>query len=188
MQTKNILVGMFDDDAVFLKAIKSLRSEGMVIDDAFMPFPVHGFEEALGMKDSKLHVGGFWAGFTGFVFFFFFILFTTNAVIPGFSWPNNWGGKPDFSLMAWVPILFEVTVLSAAVSMFFAFIIRNTLFPGKKPIVFDERLTDDHFAITFDTSKLDQEALAKAKELLQSTGAIEIKEAITEKNRLLNIR
>ncbi len=188
MQTKKILVGMFDDDAVFLKAIKSIRSEGLTIDDAFMPFPVHGFEEALGMKESKLHVGGFWVGLTGLTLFFLFIVFVTNPIRDGFSWPNNWGGKPNFSLMAWVPILFEVTVLSAAVSMFFAFIIRNTLFPGKKPIVFDERLTDDHFAITFNLEKLDDDSINKAKELLQSTGATEIKEAITEKNRLLNIR
>lgn len=188
MDTKNILVGLFDDDAVFLKAIKEIRSEGVRIDDAFMPFPVHGFEEALGMKETKLHVGGFWMGLTGLTLFTIFIFTTTNPQIPGFSWPNNWGGKPDLSILAWVPILFEVTVLSAAVSMFFAFIIRNTLYPGKKPIVFDERLTDHMFAITFDMSNMDESKMSEVKDMLKTHGSVEIKEAITEKNRLLNIR
>lgn len=188
METKNILVGMFDDDAVFLKAIKNIRSEGLRIDDAFMPFPVHGFEEALGMKESKLHIGGFWMGLCGCIFMIGFITFVSNYVIDGWSWPNNWGGKPNFSPLAWIPITFEFTVLSAAVSMFFAFVIRNTLFPGKIPIVFDERLTDHMFAITFDVSKLDDSELSQARELLTTHGAVEIKEAITEKNRLLNIR
>ncbi len=179
---------MYDDDAVFLKAIKNIRSEGVRIDDAFMPFPVHGFEEALGMKPSRLHVGGFWMGLFGLCFALGFITLISTQSIQGWSWPNNWGGKPDFSPLSWVPITFEVTVLFAAVSMFFAFIIRNTLFPGKKPIVFDNRLTDHMFAITFDMSKLNENELSAIKNLLTEFGAVEIKEAITEKNRLLDIR
>jgi len=188
MDTKNILVGMYDDDAVFLKAIKNIRSEGLRIDDVFMPFPVHGFEEALGMKGSKLHVGGFWIGLLGCLFAFGFITFVSNQAVYGWSWPNNWGGKPNFAPLPWIPITFEVTVLSAAVSMFFAFIIRNTMFPGKKPIVFDERLTDHMFAITFDVSKMTEDELTEARGLLTQHGAVELKEAITEKHRLLNIR
>lgn len=183
MDTKKVLVGMFDDDAVFLKAIKAIRSEGIRIDDAFMPFPVHGFEEALGMKESKLHVGGFWMGLFGCLFALSFIFYVTNI-----SWPINWGGKPSNSILAWIPITFEVTVLSAAVSMFFAFIIRNTLFPGKKPIVIDERLTDHMFAITFDMAKMDDSDVNEVKGLLEKNGAVELKEAETEASKLLALR
>lgn len=188
METKKVLVGLFDDDHEFLHAIKVLRSEGVRIDDAIMPFPVHGFEEALGMKESRLHVGGFWMGLLGCVFIVSFITLISVDIIPGFSWPNNWGGKPNFSLLSWIPITFEVTVLSASVSMFIAFVIRNTLFPGKKPIVIDERLTSHLFAITFDPARTGDASYDEVKELLTANGAIEIKEAVTEKSRLLNIR
>lgn len=188
METKKVVVGMFDDDAVFLKAIKNIRSEGVIIDDVIMPFPVHGFEEALGMKDSRLHVGGFWVGLSGCLFALSFIALSSMDLIPGWSWPNNWGGKPHDGLLAWVPITFEVTILSAAVSMFFAFIIRNTLFPGKKPIIIDERLSSHMFAILFDPKKLGDADLGEVKSMLTANGALEIREAETEKSRLLNIR
>lgn len=188
METKKVLVGLYNDDHDFLHAIKEIRSEGVRIDDAFMPFPVHGFEEALGMKESKLHVGGFWVGLAGLAFILGFMTLTSVGIIPGFSWPNNWGGKPFFSLPAWIPISFEVTVLSAAVSMFFAFIIRNTLFPGKQPLIIDERLTSHMFAITFDPNRLGDADFEEVKSLLTKTGAVEIKEAETEKSHLLNIR
>lgn len=188
METKKVLVGMFDDDYVFLKAIKNIRSEGVIIDDIIMPFPVHGFEEALGMKESKLHVGGFWVGLTGCLFALTFITLISVNIIPGWSWAGNWGGKPFFSVPSWIPITFEVTVLSAAVSMFFAFIIRNTLFPGKKPLVIDERLSCHMFAILFDPKHLGDASEEQVKNLLLAQGALEIKVAETEKSRLLNIR
>jgi len=183
MKTKNVLLAMFDDDHHFLHAIKALRSEGIRIDDAYMPFPVHGFEEALGMKESKLHVGGFWIGLCGCLFALGFIYYVTNI-----SWPTNWGGKPDFSILAWVPITFEVTVLSAAVSMFFAFIMRNAMYPGKKPVIMDERLTDDLFAITFDLAKLDGKDLEDIKQVLNNNHVVEIRESVTEDTELLALR
>lgn len=188
METKKVLVGLFDDDHTFLHAIKEIRSEGVRIDDVIMPFPVHGFEEALGMKESKLHVGGFWVGLAGCIFILSFIFTLTNPVAGNFSWPINWGGKPSFSILAWVPITFEVTVLSASIGMFLAFVIRNTLYPGKKPLIIDERLTSHMFAILFDPKKLDEANIDQVKDLLNANGAVEIREAETEKSRLLNIR
>lgn len=188
METKKVLVGLFDDDHEFLHAIKVLRSEGVRIDDTFMPFPVHGFEEALGMKESRLHIGGFWVGLFGCLFILSFITLLTNNILPGFSWPNNWGGKPDFSILAWIPITFEVTVLSSSIAMFLAFIIRNTMYPGKKPIVIDNRLTSHLFAITFDPDRLGDSNYEEVKNILKQNGVIEINEAVTEKSRLLNIR
>ena len=188
METKKVLVGLFDDDHDFLQAIKAIRSEGVVIDDAIMPFPVHGFEEALGMKESRLHIGGFWVGLCGCLFAVGFITLVSTGIIDGFSWPSNWGGKPHFSLLAWIPITFEVTVLSASIAMFLAFVIRNQMFPGKKPVVIDERLTSHMFAILFDPNKLGDASYDEVKELLTEHGAVEIKESVTEKSRLLNIR
>ncbi len=183
MDTKNILVGLFDDDHVFLDAIKAIRSEGVRIDDAFMPFPVHGFEEALGMKESKLHVGGFWVGLCGCLFALGFILWANTV-----SWPNNWGGKPTNGVLAFVPIIFEVTVLTSSIAMFLAFILRNKTWPGKKPAIVDERLTDHMFALTFDLDKLDGKDVTEIKSMLTANGAVEIKESESEKSRLLEIR
>lgn len=59
---KRYLLGLFDDDEVLLKAVDKIRAHDIKIHDVVTPFAVHGLDEKLGLRESKLHVGGFSSG------------------------------------------------------------------------------------------------------------------------------
>ena len=162
------IVGLFDDDEVLLKAMKEIRKAGVKIHDVLTPYPIHALDGALGLKDSRLHTVGFIAGAIGAISTLGFIIWTTAV-----SFPHNIGGKPYIALPAYVPITFEMTVLSASVTMVIAFFARCGFSLIKEPRIFDERTTDDKFAIIFSEGEVDVNAV---KGLLKQNGAIEINE------------
>ncbi|MCH8331369.1 MAG: DUF3341 domain-containing protein [Bacteroidetes bacterium] len=167
---KRYLLGIYDDDHTLLDAIKNIRGAGMNIHDVLTPFPVHGIEDALGFKKSRIPTAGFFLGACG-----------TATALGGMSWvftsdwPLNFGGKPFFSLPAFIPITFELTVLFAVIGMFMVFLISSNLAPGKfKPILY-ERATDDRFVVVFDMEETDKQ---KATDMLNQNGAIEVQEKL----------
>jgi len=162
------IVGLFDDDEVLLNAVKAIRKAGIKIQDVLTPFPVHGLDAALGLKDSRLHKVGFIAGACGCIFGLAFIIWTTTV-----DFPHNIGGKPYLALPAYIPITFEITVLSAAVAMVVAFFARCGFSLIKEPRIFDERTTDDKFAIIFSA---DGDEESKIRDLLKQNGAVEANE------------
>ena len=117
MAKKKFVVGCFDDEDLLFPAVKKVRTVGYKIHDIYTPFPVHGLDHAMGLRETSLHTAGFIYGITG----------TTTALsciswILTKDWPLNIGGKPHFALPAWIPITFELTVLFAAVGMVLTFI------------------------------------------------------------------
>ena len=64
----------------------------------------------MGLRDTSLHTAGFIYGITGTATAVGFITWALTV-----DWRLNFGGKPFFSLPAWIPITFELTVLFAAV-------------------------------------------------------------------------
>ena len=157
MAQKKFVVGCFDDEATLFPAVKQVRTAGYKIKDVYTPFPVHGLDHALGMRETSLHTAGFIYGITG----------TTTAIsaiswIFTKDWPLNIGGKPHFALPAWIPIIFELTVLFAAVGMVLTFCYLCQLAPGVKKHHFHKRATDDLQA------------------LLKSNGAVETETQIAE--------
>ena len=166
------IIGLYDDEEILLSAVKKVRANGLKIHDVRTPFAIHGLDAALGMKDSRLHTVGFLAGSCGLLFAFSFITWVTN-----FDYPTNFGGKPFFSLPAWIPICFEFTVLSAACTMTAAFFIRCGLSLIKTPRIYDERTTDDMFGMIFElTPTTSQDEIGKINSVLKETGVAEIKE------------
>jgi hypothetical protein len=89
------------------------------------------------------------------------------------DWPIVYGGKPYWSVPAFIPITFELTVLFAAIGMTVTFYIINGLYPGVVNPVLDNRITDDKFCIAFDSSHGDQD---KFKAFFARTGASEVNE------------
>jgi hypothetical protein len=65
MALKRYVVGCFDDEAVLFPAVKRVRNAGYKIQDVYTPFPVHGLDHALGMRETSLHTAGFIYGITG---------------------------------------------------------------------------------------------------------------------------
>ena len=87
------VVGLCDHEEVYLHAIEHIRAKGIEIYDSLTPFPVHGLEDALGYKESRLHTAGFFFGMTGTTLALVFMswVMTTN-------YPINVGGKPMWPL------------------------------------------------------------------------------------------
>src|SRR5437763_9543359 len=168
MAKKKFVVGCFDNEDVLFPAVKKVRTAGYKIHDVYTPFPVHGLDHAMGIRETSLHTAGFIYAITG----------TSTAL--GFiswifvkDWPLNIGGKPHFALPAWIPITFELTVLFSAVGMTLTFCYLNQIMPGVKKHVFHPRQSDDLFTMVIEMTgnTTDIEIL----DYLKSTGAIETK-------------
>ncbi len=171
MNVKKFVVGNFYEEAVLFPAVTKVRRAGYKIHDVYTPFPIHGLDKVMGLKDTDLHIAGFIYGITG----------TTTAIgfitwMLTYDWPINFGGKPYFSLPAWIPIMFELTVLFSAVGMVLTFCWLCQLAPFVKKDHFNLRSTDDTFTMAVEcTDKTnEQEAIA----FLQSVGAqsVEVQE------------
>jgi hypothetical protein len=90
------------------------------------------------------------------------------------SWPLNVGGRPLNSLPAYVPVAFEVMVLSAGLGVVLAFLLRCRLFPGKRPAP-PSGVTDDRFVLIVveDNAAFDPDA---ARRLFQVCRAVAVEE------------
>ena len=84
------LIGFFDDDEVLLKAISFVREKGLKIHEVYSPFPVHGIENALGYKRSRISIAAFCFGFLGTC-----LALTMMIGMMTIDWPMIIGGK-DF--------------------------------------------------------------------------------------------
>jgi len=157
------LLGLFDDEETLIDAVRAVKDKGLEIHDVLTPFPVHGLEKALEMKESRLHTAGFITGALGTMTALGCMTYITTL-----DWPVNVGGKPNFALLAFVPITFELTVLFSAVGMTVIYYLRNRLSIFKDDEVLDNRITDDRFVIAFDMGEYhgdveEEESEAKRK-------------------------
>ncbi|HMT52689.1 MAG TPA: DUF3341 domain-containing protein [Saprospiraceae bacterium] len=163
---REVIYGLYDDEEDLLRAVKLAKTDHLDIYDVFSPFPVHGLDPLLGLEESRLHQAGFIYGALGTMTAFLGMswIFTKD-------WPNIFGGKPYWSVPAFIPITFELTVLFAAIGMTVTFYVINGLGPGVVNKHLDDRITDDKFCIAFDKSSVSSE---KAQAFFKSTGASEV--------------
>jgi len=169
MNNRNYILVSFDDEVPLLEAIKKLRDNNEIINDVRSPFPVHGIDEALSIKRSRIPVVGFIFGALGAILAFGFQAWVFTS-----SYPLIIGGKPFFSVPTFVPITFEVTVLFAGLSMVAALLLRSGL---KPEITFDsveERITDDRFVIMVKAQD-DESTLNRIRLLLTGIQTVEIR-------------
>jgi ActD protein len=167
MAKKKFVVGCFDDEKVLFPAVKKVRLAGYKIHDVYTPFPVHGLDHALGLRETSLHTAGFIYGISG-----------TTIALGGMGWvftsdwPLNIGGKPHFPLPAFIPITFETTVLLSAVGMVLTFCYLCQMAPFVKKHHFHPRATDDLFVMVIEcTSKTNVDDL---QNFLTNSGAVEV--------------
>ncbi|HTR42323.1 MAG TPA: DUF3341 domain-containing protein [Pseudomonadales bacterium] len=123
-ETPNIygLLAEFASEEEILAAVKSAYSHGYRRMDAFAPFPVDGLAEALGRKKTAVPLIVFFAGLCGGIGGYF-LQWYAMAV----SYPLNIGGRPLNSWPAYVPITFELTILSAAFAAIISMLALNRL-------------------------------------------------------------
>src|SRR6185503_20871625 len=109
-------------------AIHELRKAGFKGLRAYMPYPEHHIEEALGYHESLVRVWTLVGGLTGAATGFAFTTWTSM------DWPLVTGGKPIVSIPAYVVIGFEMTVLFGAFATLIGVFVLSRL-PHVKPIV-----------------------------------------------------
>ena len=164
--TQNVLYGLYDDEQELIKAVKEARAADLDIMDVYTPFPVHGLDPILGLSESRLHQAGFVYGALGTLTAFGVMTWVFTR-----DWPIIFGGKPYFSAPSFIPITFELTVLSASIGMVVTFYVINGLGPGVTNKYIDPRVTDDKFCIAFDVSESSDDEQESLKSFFSNSGA-----------------
>lgn len=162
---KEFLVATFWDEHALREAVAQLRAHGFRIYDAYTPYPVHGLDDLMGVRRSRLPYVSFVAGAFGLVSALGFQFYA--AV---FDWPLNVGGKPANSTLAFIPITFELTVLCAGLATAAALLLRCGLLPGARPSLFAPGVTEDVFALVLRRRDATFDA-GEARRLMMESGA-----------------
>lgn len=142
------LLAEFSTPEELMHAAEKAYGAGFRQMDGYAPFPVEGLGEALGKKNRVpllVLIGGIAGGIGAY-----FMEWYANAI----SYPINIGGRPIHSWPAFIPIMFELTVLCAGLTAFFASFALNGLPRPHHPLFgiprFD-RASQDRFFLCIET-------------------------------------
>jgi hypothetical protein len=103
------ILAEFETPEEILAAARQVYRMGYTKTDALTPYPIHGLDEALGMKRSILGYIVFGMGAFG-VLAAILLQWYSNEI----AYPLVVGGKPFFAIQPFIPVTFEVMVLFAA--------------------------------------------------------------------------
>jgi hypothetical protein len=167
------LLAEFDSAETLVHAAEGVRDAGYTKWDVHTPFPVHGLDDAMGVRTTILPWLVVLAG-AGGAGGALLLQWWTNA----FDYPLVISGKPFFSLPANIPVTFELTILCAAVMAFVGMLALNRLPELYHPVFTNRRfrrVTTDRFFIVIEAAdpRFDE---ADAKGLLNSLGGSDIEE------------
>ena len=129
-------------------AVQQLRDKGYQVVDAMSPFPIHGMPGALGLKRSGLPPLVLAGGLVGLTLFASGMLYLNVSVYPLVT-----GGKPYGAVEPLVPILFEATVLFAALAAVVGLLALSGLPKLDHPLFAHSdfaRVTNDGFFVLID--------------------------------------
>ena len=167
-------LAQFENPAELYHACEHVRDAGYMKWDAHTPFPVHGLENAMGLKRSKVP----WVSLA------MALLCGTIPAFLGQAWVSSIGSqqvisaKPMIPWQAFIPVTFEVSVLMGAVGALLGMLMINGL-PRLHHSLFRsemfERVTDDKFFIAIETTDPKYDA-DEVRALLEKTGATNIQE------------
>jgi len=162
------MIAEFEGPQQLLHAAEQVRDNGFIRFDCHSPFPIHGMDEAMGEKRSPL---GWIVGIMGLLGGGGALLLQwwTSAV----DYPLVISGKPFFSLPAFIPVTFELTILLAAFGAVFGMFALNKMPQWFHPLFFSDRfakVTDDGFFVSIEAEdpQFDPE---KNRQFLESIGA-----------------
>lgn len=140
----------FDDVHALLHACETVRDAGYTHWDAHTPFPVHGLNDAMGLKPTRLPYFVFACGLFGLG-----LGIGLQWFMNAYDYPFLISGKPIWSVPANVPVMFELTVLFSAFGAFFGMWIFNRLPRYHHKVFYSSRIsraTDDRFFISLEAS------------------------------------
>ncbi len=167
------LLAEFPDPGALYHAAHDVREEGYRKYDTFSPFLIHGMDKVMGMGNSKVGYLTLVGGIFGFALAWWLQWWTGEV-----DYPINISGKPFFAIEPSVPILFELTVLFAAIATVVGMFAMNGLPRPYNPLFYSEafrRVTDDAFflLIAANDSKYDPDETAA---FLKKLGALAVEE------------
>ncbi|MDB5307768.1 MAG: hypothetical protein JWO38_1970 [Gemmataceae bacterium] len=158
------LLAEFPDADALVVATRKARAEGYTLMDTHTPYPVGDAADALGFPKSEMGVVMFIGGLTG-ACAGFLMQYWDNS----YGYSLNIGGRPYLSWPSFIPITFEMMVLTASLSGLFGLMalcglprLHHPLFNSK---TFD-RASRDRFFLSLEAAdpKFD---LGRAKAFLQ---------------------
>ena len=166
------VLALYETPAALMDAIGRIRPRRFGRLEAYTPYPIHGIEDALGLKRSPLPGMVFVMGLVGVATSFAF-----QYWMNGVDYPLVTGGKAPGSWQAFVPIMFEVMVLFATFTAGLGMVLLLNRLPSyEHPVLAmsaGARITRDRFALAVEAegAALDVEAI---REALAQTGAVSI--------------
>lgn len=175
-ETLHGTVGAFSSGEALVEATRRAYEAGYRHMDAYSPIPVDGLAEAMGRRGTSMPlivlVAGAVGGFTGWFMQWF------SAT---YDYPFNIGGRPFNSWPMFIPIIFELTVLFAAVSGTLGMLFLNGLPRLHHPIFHApgiERATVDRFFLCLEATdpRWDRDATRRfLEDELHAAGVAEVK-------------
>jgi len=171
------MAGLYDDPKSLIAAAAAVRDAGYKKWDCHTPYPVHGLDKAMGLKESPIPYLTLTAGFIGVI-----AALGMQGWMNAVDYPINIGGKPLFSWPAFIPITFELFVLFAAITTMGAIVFFCRLFRWHSPLhdsgIMAE-VTSHRFAVVL---QADDPAFTeqKAGSLLADTGCSDIRPIYVE--------
>jgi hypothetical protein len=158
------VVAEFTSPEQLLHAAQAAKDAGYRKMEGYSPIPVHGLVEVLDFKDDRLGWAVFGAGLAGACGGMFLQWYTSVGVRfgDGFiqhtglnGYAHNTGGKPLFSLPAFIPVTFECTILLAGLTAAGAMFAFNGLPKPHQPILNAEcmtRVTADRYVLCIEAT------------------------------------
>jgi len=156
------VLGEFDNVTDVLHATQAAHDAGYRQMDVHSPFPIHGIDDALGVKPTILPWLVLGMGLTGMSVGIFLTTFTMTDFLPQPDVvPANFegyryliSGKPFNSFAAYIPVIFELTIMFSAYTAVFAMFLLNKLpllyHPFFKSSRF-RRVTQDRFFLAIES-------------------------------------
>jgi hypothetical protein len=167
------LLAEFETADALLAAASAVRDKGYTHWDTHVPFVVHGLDEAMGIRPTKLPLVVAGAGVTGTAAGLL-LEWWTNAV----DYPFIISGKPFFGLPAAIPVAFETTILFAAISALVGMLAFNGLPQLYHPLFKSRafrRATADRFFVSVEAEDPLFDPAAD-RIFLESLGAVRVEE------------
>jgi Ni/Fe-hydrogenase subunit HybB-like protein len=162
------VIGEFDTTAAIMAAAERVRSAGFQRWDVFTPFPIHGMDRAMGLRNSPVGWFAFLGGAAGYTSGMLMIWYM-NA----FDFPILIGGKPMFSpFYPFIPC-FELTILLGSFGAVLGMLWLNRLPRLHHPLLKHRRfarVTHDKFYLVIEASDPRWSA-AQARAVLESAGS-----------------
>ena len=172
------VVAEFGSPRALLNAAQTTKNAGYKKFDTYSPFPIHGMDKAMGLKDSKLGIIVFCCAILGCTLGFGLQSWTAVEIYPFVV-----SGKPLLSWPAFVPITFEITILLSAFGAVFGMLALNRLPMLYHPLFKSrhfKKFSCDGFFLAIEPESKDFD-LKKAKDFLSQCGGSNVEVIEDEK-------